>query len=300
VRDTAVKVSAANLPKSLQGRLKSTNAVGLLLGLNARDGSRKETPMSLEGGRKIRLTTQRRLMNKWLEHCRRVPAYTVERRMNLADAAAARNSWAKRPAWTAIFAQAFSLVAQETPCLRRSFIPFPWPHLYEHAEPVAIFSVERMLEDEPAVFPCRAPAPHRWTLADLDAHLRRAKGDPIAEVPEFRRTLRLARLPWPLFGWAMWLALHASGRLRARHCGTFGVSSTASLGAGVVFACSPFTCLLCYGMFDASNRLDVRLTFDHRVFDGADAARALVALEEAMHGPILATLRHRSASPIAA
>lgn len=35
-------------------------------------------------------------------------------------------------------------------------------------------------------------------------------------------------------------------------------------------------------MLDKEGNLDVRLTFDHRVLDGATAARALVALEDVM------------------
>ena len=45
---------------------------------------------------------------------------------------------------------------------------------------------------------------------------------------------------------------------------------------------SPLTTTLHYGLFDSEDRLEVRLTFDHRVFDGAAAARALRDLESVL------------------
>ena len=35
-----------------------------------------------------------------------------------------------------------------------------------------------------------------------------------------------------------------------------------------------------------NGEIDVRLTFDHRVIDGAPIARALVELEETLHGEL--------------
>ena len=43
-------------------------------------------------------------------------------------------------------------------------------------------------------------------------------------------------------------------------------------------------------MFDSAGNLDVRLTFDHRVLDGATAARTLVELERVLLGPVLTEL----------
>ena len=51
------------------------------------------------------------------------------------------------------------------------------------------------------------------------------------------------------------------------------------------------TASLHYGLFDDDGNLDVRLTFDHRVLDGAAAARCLVALEQTLLGDILAELQ---------
>jgi 2-oxoacid dehydrogenases acyltransferase (catalytic domain) len=41
-----------------------------------------------------------------------------------------------------------------------------------------------------------------------------------------------------------------------------------------------------YGMLDAAGRVDMRLSFDHRVVDGATVALALAEMEEVLRGDI--------------
>ena len=73
--------------------------------------------------------------------------------------------------------------------------------------------------------------------------------------------------------------------------GTFGLSVYSSLGAESLHPISPLTTTLNYGVIDRDGTVSVRLVYDHRVFDGATAARALGKLEEILKGPILAELR---------
>jgi pyruvate/2-oxoglutarate dehydrogenase complex dihydrolipoamide acyltransferase (E2) component len=79
--------------------------------------------------------------------------------------------------------------------------------------------------------------------------------------------------------------------LRAKQVGTFGISVTAGLGAATLAVRSPWTSCLHYGVIDSGGFLPVRLTFDHRVLDGATAARALVDLEAVLLGEVLDELR---------
>jgi hypothetical protein len=241
-------------------------------------------------GRWVPLSLPRRLVTDALRACRGIPTVTAERRLELAELVEARQARQPRPAWSALFAKAFGLVAADTPALRRSYVSFPWPHLYEHAEPVASVVVERDYQGEETVFFAVVTGPHTRSLTDLDAHLRRCRTEPVERVAGFRRALRLARLPWPLRRLGMWLGLHASGRLRERYFGTFSLSSPAAQGAGMLSLLTALTATLHYGLFEGG-RLDLRLTFDHRVLDGATAARALVALENVLRGPILAEVR---------
>jgi hypothetical protein len=85
--------------------------------------------------------------------------------------------------------------------------------------------------------------------------------------------------------------LYTSGRRRAGHIGTFGVSVTSGLGASGLDLLTPLTTGLNYGVVSADGSVDVRLTYDHRVLDGGTAARALADVETAMNGMILAELK---------
>ncbi|MGI8977737.1 MAG: hypothetical protein ACR2FY_00780 [Pirellulaceae bacterium] len=247
--------------------------------------------MPLPKGRRVRLSAARGLVVEMLRACRGFPTVVAERRLELGDLVAARRQAAVRPAWSVIIAKAFAIVAADMPSLRQSFIAFPWAYLYEHAEPVASIVVEREYQGENIVFIRCLRQAHLRPLANLDAQMRHAKEASVESVAEYRLFLRLARMPWPLRRFLLWLSFRASGRLREQHIGTFGLTSPACEGAGMSQLITPLTATLHYGLLDAGGGLDMRLTFDHRVLDGAEAARALVALEKTLCGAILAEVR---------
>jgi hypothetical protein len=247
--------------------------------------------MATSRGGWVPLSASRRLVCELMHACRGIPHVAVQRKMELGELVAARRLWEPRPFWSTIFIKAFALVAKDFPALRRSYIRFPWAHLYEHSTSVATVTIDRHYEGEETVVLALARSPETQTLADLDAHLRRFKDAPPAALRSFRRARRLAALPWPLRRLAMWVGLHASGRLRERFFGTFCLTSAASLGVGALLVRTPLTTGIHYGQFEPDGRLDMRLTLDHRVFDGVIAARALVAMEETLRGPLLEELR---------
>jgi hypothetical protein len=74
----------------------------------------------------------------------------------------------------------------------------------------------------------------------------------------------------------------------------------ASEGAGILALTSLVTSTLHYGLFDERGKLPTRITFDHRVFDGAIVARALVELEEALQTSILEEVLNLRAIKVAA
>jgi hypothetical protein len=231
-----------------------------------------------------------------MHFAQKVPTIPVQRRMNLARVVAARDATGRRPSWCAIFTKAYARVAATRPELRRAYLSFPWPHLYEHSLTVASVAIEREFEREPAVFSALVRRAEKLPLAQLDANLRRFKNQPIESIAAFRRTLRVSRLPFPLRRLAWWIALNAWGRKRAHYMGTFGVSVYAGLGAASLHPLSPLTTTLNYGVIEADGTVDVRLTYDHRVLDGATVARALKHLESVLNGEIateLLALRNR-------
>lgn len=210
--------------------------------------------------------------------------------MDLSTVVAARAAAAPRPAWCAIFMKAYGRVAAENPVLRRSYIAWPWPHLYEHPINVASVGIERRYGDEDAVFFAHVRGPEAHGLAGLSMHLRRYKTAPIEEIAMFRRELAVSRLPRPLRHLLWWYGLNVAGERRAKYLGTFAVSVVASLGAAGLHLLSPLTTALNYGVFRPDGTIDVRLTYDHRVLDGGTAARALRELERVLRNDIVAEL----------
>src|SRR5947209_2189270 len=248
--------------------------------------------MSQPKGRNLRLSLPRRFICDLLHFARQVPTVPVQRRMNLAAVVAARQAAAPRPSWPAIFTKAYAFVCAARPELRRSYLSFPRPHLYEHPIAVASVAVERRFGHEDAVFFGLVNSPHALSLAELDRRLRSFKELPLEQVGGFRHALRVSALPRPLRRLAWWVGLNVSGRKRAHFMGTFGLSVYAGLGAASLHPLSPLTTTLNYGVIDADGTVDVRLIYDHRVMDGSTIARALNDLERVLTCEILAELRY--------
>jgi hypothetical protein len=243
-------------------------------------------------GRKIPLSLPRRFIGDLMHFAQRVPSVPVQRRMNLAPVVAARQAAASRPSWCSIFTKAFSLVAARWPELRRAYLSFPAPHLYEHPVSVASIAIERKFQDEDAVFFGYIATPEQRSLMELDVQLQHLKEQPIDKIGSFRRVVRISSLPRPVRRLIWWAGLNTWGRKRAHYFGTFGVSVYASLGAASLHPLSPGTSTLNYGVIDAQGQVDVRLIYDHRVLDGATVARALADLEQTLCGEIVNELRY--------
>lgn len=242
-------------------------------------------------GRRIRMPPLRRVLLDLLHFSKKMPLVTAERRMTLGPLLAARQACAAKPSWSAIFMKAFALVAQRRPELRRLYCPLPWSHFYEHDESIGYLTVERELAGEAVVLFGRCRAPDRQTLSTLTNCVRAYQERPVESMKTFRRMRRMANLPAFLRRLPWIYARLVGGRSWTNNFGTFGLSSTAAAGAGLATILSISTSTLHYGLFDADGKLDFRLTFDHRVYDGAFAARVLTDMEATLLGEILAEIR---------
>jgi hypothetical protein len=246
--------------------------------------------MGTPRGRTLALSAPRRLIGDLLHFAQKVPSIPVQRPMNVAALVAARSRRPRRVSWCALFTKAYATVAAEVPELRRAYLPFPRPRLYEHPVSVASVAVERHYQGEPAVFFAHLRGPEAQPLADLDAHLRRFKEDPVESFGLFRRALMVSRLPRPLRRGLWWFGLNASGPKRAARMGTFGVSSYAAMGAESLHPLSPLATTLSYGIVGADGTVTVRIVYDHRVMDGATVARALVRMEQVLNQDLVTEL----------
>jgi hypothetical protein len=255
--------------------------------------------MPQPAGFNLPLSLPRRITCDLLHFAARIPSIPVQRRMHLAELAAARAEAAPRPSWCVLFTKALAIVTNAYPPLRRAYLSFPWPHLYEHPVSVATLAVERRFRDEDGVFFAHICQPETFSLVELDGKVRRFKEHPLETIAAFRRCLRLGRLPRPLRRLLWWGALNVSGRKRAHFLGTFGVSVYGGLGAASLHPLTPLTSALNYGVIGADGSVDVRLIYDHRVLDGATVARALADLEAALKHEVLAELRYLRAVDVA-
>jgi hypothetical protein len=203
--------------------------------------------------------------------------------MNIAPLAAARHQASPRPSWCALFTKAYAMVATHRPELRRAYLSFPWPHLYEHPISIASVAIERLLGEELAVFFTQIRGPEEHSADQIDQHLTDCKERPVESIGTFRRALRWTRFPRPIRRFLWWVGLNVSGYRRARNLGTFGVSVYSGLGAEALHPLSPLTTTLNYGVIADDGSVDVRLIYDHRVMDGSTIARALADLEDVLN-----------------
>lgn len=246
--------------------------------------------MAKRNGTWVGLTWNRRLTADLMHFGKKFPCITLHREFRLGPITRARNAAPYKIAWTILFAKAFALTAKEHPELRRAYMPLPWAHFYEYPESIGMVTVERDDQPEPYPMAVRLVRPEAASLVELDERLRRHKDLPMEQLTDFRRYRQFGRLPWPVRYAVWWSVLNLSGRRRIRAGGTFAITSVSSLGAGVSSMFSPTTSNLHFGLLSADDRLDVRLTFDHRVYDGGQGARTLKRIEEILNEQIVAEL----------
>jgi len=242
--------------------------------------------MSRATGKYIPVSYFRRLVADLMHFSARVPCVTIERYMNLASLVAARQACPQPPTWSAIFTRAYGVVAARTPPLRTSYLTFPWPRLYEHAVNIATLNIDRQVGDERVVLYAHIPNPESRTLQDLDAIIHAHQDDPVDSIPSYRRAVRLSRVPWPFRRLLWWAALNVLGPVRCQNFGTFGITSLGAMGAGITHLVPLLTTQIHYGQFDKAGGVEMRLSFDHRVLDGATAAGALAEMEGELLGEI--------------
>lgn len=246
-------------------------------------------------GTPISLSPVRRFVCDLLYAARQVPTVPVQRRMRLRSVMLARATHPGKIPWSAIFIKAFAKVAAEIPELRRAYIKFPWHRLYEYPKSVASVAVERDYQGERGVFFGRVNRPEAqplWAIGERIRHLQQA---PIEECEEFRKQLKVSRLPSLLRRLVWWLGLNV-GSQRGHHFGTFALTVYSGLGAESLHPLSPLTTTLTYGVIDDDGETDVRIIYDHRVMDGATVARALQRLEDVLANDMVAELREDAAS----
>jgi hypothetical protein len=240
-------------------------------------------------GRAFKLSAARRLVGDLMRFSMGIPRVTVQRQMNLGALQKARMTGQSRPSWTVLFLKGYALLARETPDLRRAYVKFPRPQLYEYPVSVASIAHEREYDGERVVLLSTIKCPERSSVAELEALIHAARTLPIPEIKEFRRALKMAQAPGPVRWLLMWFGLNMA-RKRAHYFGTFQLSVYSGLGAESLNPLTPLTTLLNYGPISEDGSVNVRIHYDHRVMDGANVARALERFEQILNNEIASEL----------
>jgi hypothetical protein len=240
-------------------------------------------------GRCFALSPARKMVMEVLHHGRKVPTLPLSKEVRVSSLIEARKAGAF-VSWSAIFMKAYGLVALQHPELRRAYIPYPWPHLYEHPCSECALLLEREHQGESIVLGAKLRWPERQTLSALDGHLQRFREAPIEEICDFRQWLRLGRLPGVVRRFLFWSTLNWSGFKRAKRLGTFAISSLGNLGVEQHHPISPLTTYFTFGPISPAGTVNVKIIYDHRVMDGRTVARCLNDLQIVLETHLLEEL----------
>ena len=251
--------------------------------------------MATQGSRR-RFPKHRETVLDILTLSQRIPSFPVLRKMNLAKVDQARSSCPSRVGWTCLFGRAYAMVCDELPELRDLYVSYPMRHLSRHPHSVCSVSVQR--KDDQVVERLiwgRWVAAESMTLLDLQKQLDDFRNAPLQQV--YREGLMLERTPWLLRRWSWWCLMNFLGRKRAKHIGTFSISSLGGHSALNLHHPLITASSLAFGPIDASGIMEVVLIADHRTIDGALAATALSRLEDKLCGEVLNELQTLRSEP---
>ena len=247
--------------------------------------------MSEAVGRSMPLPLGRRVTCDFLHASMRMPMVAVQKQMNVSELVAAHVKARVPPSWCSIFTKAYAKVVASRPDMRRVFLSFPWERMFEYTTVTVDIVVETLVGGEVVLVCVPLKQPECRPLLDIDRHLIWCREKPIERVRSYKRARWLARFPRFLRHAIWWSVLNVSGPRRARYFGTFGVTSVGKWGVESLRPIAPWISLLHYGVIDLEGNVTVRLTYDHRVLDGAGPAKALSEMERFLKTDILAELK---------
>ena len=193
-----------------------------------------------------------------------------------------------RISWSLLFIKAFGIVAADRPVLRQTYQRWPWPHLYQHSQNVAMLATHRIHRDEPWVFWSRFVQPEQQTLLEMQARLDRYQAEPVSRI--FRQQWQLSGLPTFLRRMLWWWTFNIAVSKRAYRSGTFFLTTLAGKGVEIQDPPAFLTSNLTYGPLDEQNRCRVTMSYDHRLMDGSFVADCLMELDQVFQGAIVAEL----------
>lgn len=212
-----------------------------------------------------------------VRYAAKVPSFPVERWVDISNVANLRQQSPVRVSWTALFIRAYGLASRQHAQLRQIYVPWPWPRIYQSPDCVISLAVNRTQPNgNERLYFGRVFSPDLRSLSEIQADIDSFQTQEPKTI--FRSQWRGAKTPSLIRRLAWWWRMEVDYRNRPRRCGTGSVSALA--GQGVTNRLHPciMTTSFSFGPVQPDGRILVTMQCDHRVIDGAAAARALNSL----------------------
>ncbi len=226
-------------------------------------------------GQRIKLTNGRRLVDDVIHMANKMPMAGLSGDFDSGLVAKFRRYTTPKIAWNVLYMKAYACVCRNNSALRRSYVGFPWGHLYEHHENVCMMTMAREYQGEERLFFARFNAPDNASLVTLQEQYDHYRKAPVEEIKQFRHQIQFAKAPALVRKFAWWTLYNVWPQKRASHMGTFGMSISGYKGSYGAQHLGPNTTIVGVDPFPRKGVSRIVLTFDHRVIDGTPATKAL-------------------------
>lgn len=194
---------------------------------------------------------------------------------------------------TAILLKAIAIAQRAHPDTRTAALP--WGKVVTFNDICAGFTVERLVDQQPAVFFGAIDDPDTKSLEEIANELRHYAEADMSEVPHLELQNRFNKMPWWFRRFILWAGLRYP-KVRLHFMGaTFGLSSIGKWGMNALIP--PCVSTSTFGVGAVEDRavvkdgeiqirpmLTIILNFDHRIIDGAPAARFMADVKRLLEG----------------
>lgn len=233
----------------------------------------------------------RRLIFDLLYFTKRIPSQALTRHANIAGLLESRRNAGVRISWSVLFLKAYAILSARHTVLRRMYMRWPLPHLYEQPSTIGRMTISRIHDGDDRVFFSRMISAEKVPLQELQQQLERYRTAPVATVGDFRRQVKISHLPVPVRRLLWWIALNVSGLVRSVLFGTFSITTVSGQDVISVHPPSISPTTATYGPIANSGDVQLSIVYDHRIMDGATVAGFLNELESILNGPVADELR---------
>ena len=194
---------------------------------------------------------------------------------------------------TALLLKAIAIAQRSHPDTRTSMMPFGRTVTFNNI--VAGFTVERFIGSQPALFFGAIEEPDTKSIAEISSELRAHAEADLEKIWGLDLQNKFTWMPWFLRRLILWIGVQ-NPAIRLKCLGaTFGLSSLGKFGLTAMIP--PCVTTSTFGVGTVEQRPVVRdgkveirkmmtltLNFDHRMLDGAPAARFLADIQKLMEG----------------